>query len=138
MSFYRDTVRTARKEHKCELCGAIIRKGEKYHDKAGNEFGDVVCLKECEKCQLVIYEYFNSNSNYMDEGYCADWLNDWWRDYKCYDCKHEYPECKPDDDCECDYFKDCKYSDNIGRCHGGDSCDEMTHFCRCEKFEVID
>lgn len=120
MSFYRDTVRTARKEHKCELCGAIVRKGEKYHDKAGNEFGDVVCSKECEKCQSVIDEYFNSNSNYRDEGYCADWLRDWWRDYKCDDCKH------------------IQQVDNGNGNPEYSRCDEMTHYCRCENFEAQD
>ena len=136
MSFYRDTVRTARKEHKCYLCGAIIQKGEKYHDKAGNEFGDVFHAKECEICQLVIDEFCNSELYDRSDGYCADWLQDWWRDYKCPDCKHEYPECKPDNDCECNDPKDCDVLDGYGRCQGGDSCDDMTHYCRCEKFEM--
>lgn len=135
MSFYRDTMRTARKDHKCDLCGAIIQKGEKYHDKAGND-PDMWSSKECEKCQPVIDEYFDSNSSYRDEGYCADWLHDWWRDYKCPECKYEYPKCNPDADCECSDPEDCDVLDKYGRCQGGDSCDEMTHYCRCEKFEV--
>lgn len=134
MSFYRDTVRTARKEHKCELCGAIIQKGEKYHDKAGNEFGDVVCSKECEKCQPVIDEYLNYEHTDRNEGYCADWIQEWWRDYKCDFCKNVLQECDPDE-CDCDSLAECGGYKN-GKCTELEHCDEMTHYCRCEKFEV--
>lgn len=135
MSFYRDTVRTARKEHKCDLCGVTIQKGEKYHDKAGND-PDMWGSKECDKCQSVLDDFCSSDYYDRSEGYCAEWVQEWWRDYKCPDCKHEYPECKPDNDCECSDPKDCDVLDGYGRCQGGDSCDEMTHYCRCEKFEV--
>ncbi|MDD3307725.1 MAG: hypothetical protein PHO29_11610 [Acetobacterium sp.] len=134
MSFYRDTVRTARKEHKCGLCGAIIKKCEKYHDKAGNEFGDIFYVKECEKCQPVIDEFCNSDHYDRSEGYCDEWIQEWWMDVKCYACKHFYPACVPDEDCDEPEF--CDYIDKNRRCTGGDTCDEMTHYCRCEKFEV--
>ena len=60
MSFYRDTVRTARKEHKCDLCGVTIQKGEKYHDKAGND-PDMWGSKECDKCQSVLDDFCSSD-----------------------------------------------------------------------------
>lgn len=135
MSFYRDTIRTARKEHKCELCGAVIKKGEKYHDKAGSE-NDMWWTKECVKCQPVIGEYMESDIYDRSEGYCGDWIHEWWRDEKCYICKNYYPLCKPDSDCDCSDPKDCDVIDKHGRCTGDDTCDEMTHLCRCEKFEV--
>ena len=131
MSFYRDTIRTARKEHKCSLCGAVIHIGEKYHDKAGNDCNDDSILyvgKECFACQPLIDEFFASGSG--DYGYNADNLYKWWRDVKCYDCKHHWPPCKPLPACQipCSNLKN-------GRCIGGDTCDDMTHYCRCEKFE---
>lgn len=134
MSFYRDTVRTARKEHKCELCGAVIQKGEKYHDKAGNELGDISYVKECEKCQPVLDEFCSSDHYDRSEGYFEEWIQEWWRDVKCYACKHFYPACIPDEYCDEPEFCDC--INKHGRCTGGDTCDEMTHYCRCEKFEV--
>ncbi|MEA4805110.1 hypothetical protein [Acetobacterium wieringae] len=133
MSFYRDTVRTARKEHKCNLCGAIIRKGEKYHDKAGND-PDMWDSKECEKCQPVLNEFCSSDHYDRSEGYCEEWIQEWWLDEKCYACKHRYPVCKPD--ASCGNPKTCSEINKHGRCTGGDTCDDMTHYCRCEKFEV--
>ena len=137
MSFYRDTIRTARKEHKCSLCQGVIKVGEKYHDKAGTSYGDdsqIYHGKECVPCQAVIREFMET----ADEGYNAEYINEWWRDAKCYDCKHRYLPCKPDDDCkntclQSDGF--CRHKTIYDTCKGGDICDEMTHYCRCEKFE---
>ncbi|MBC3798485.1 hypothetical protein [Acetobacterium tundrae] len=131
MSFYRDTVRTARKEHKCELCGAIIQKGEKYHDKAGNELGDIGYTKECEKCQPVLEEFCNSEYYERGEGYTEDWIQEWWIDYKCDICKYKYQLCEPDGVCE----NKCLRKNVTGTCEYN-TCDEMTHYCRCENFEV--
>lgn len=118
MSFYRDTVRTARKEHKCELCGAIIQKGEKYHDKAGNEPDGIWYTIECEKCQPVIDGYFGEKSTNTNDGYTRDDLREWWRSEKC------------------DF---CKYIQQVDSGNGSPEysrCYEMTHYCRCENFEV--
>lgn len=132
MSFYRDTVRTARREHKCELCGAVIQKGEKYHDKAGND-PDMWDSKECEKCQPVLDEFANSEHYDRSEGYCDEWIQEWWRDYKCDTCKNRLLPCDPDG---CDSVSECgNYKD--GKCEDA-FCDDMTHYCRCEKFEVTE
>ncbi len=106
MSFCRETERTARKEHVCSLCGAAIKKGEKYIDHADNmDDENYVCAsKECMPCQPVKREFIKSD--YADEGYCAEYLQEWWLDIKCYDCTHK-----------------------------SDECCEMTHPCRCEKYE---
>lgn len=104
MSFYRDTIRTARKEHKCEVCHGIIMKGEKYHDKAGNE-DDLWYQKECEKCQPAIWEYLAQDS---DWGYCDESIQEWWGEEKCPKCIKYYQDCKPTSDCflMCNYGKD--------------------------------
>lgn len=104
MSFYRDTVRVARKEHKCELCGGAIKVGEKYHDKAGHG-DDFWQSKECEMCQTVIDEYHQTPYIDRDDGYYDEGIREWWREEKCGQC--------------------IKYKQE---------CDEMTHYCRCEKF----
>jgi len=136
MSFYRNTTRTARKEHKCELCDGTILRGEKYHDKAGNQDGDLWTSKECEKCQPVIVEFMSSG--YADDGYCDEYIRDWWREEICCFCKHEYLPCKPDSDCITDFIDEDGHCEKLTpylTCKAGDTCDDMTHYCRCEKFE---
>lgn len=99
MSFYRDTIRVARKEHKCDICKGVIKKGEKYHEKAGlNYEGEFFHCKECESCQPVIAEF--CQSDYADDGYCGEWIQEWWRDVKCYNCQHRFPPCDPDEQCK--------------------------------------
>ncbi|KNZ70294.1 hypothetical protein Tfer_0854 [Thermincola ferriacetica] len=144
MGFYRDIVRTARKEHKCDVCHGIIKAGEKYHDKAGNEGceGNVWYSKECEACQIVINEFMKSD--YADEGYCDEYIEEWWRDEKCPTCKHYFLPCKPDEWCK-EHFHigiesalECPERTKYGTCEAGDTCDEMTHYCRCERYEKVD
>lgn len=135
MSFYRDTTRKARKEHKCNVCHSIIKIGEEYHDKAGiNYDSDFFTSKECKSCQSLIDEFLKEGNS--DEGYCDEWIADWWRDVKCYDCKHYYPPCVYEANIctypphECDWNKQ-------GKCRASDTCDDMTHYCRCEKYEPV-
>ena len=138
MSFYRDTVRKARKEHRCDMCHGIIKAGEKYHDKAGNAANDEneVCWgRECMACQPVIEEYINSDMYDNCEGYCDEYIQEWWQNVKCYDCKHRYLPCKLYDGCDCMKNGICTEKTKYGTCGADDTCDEMTHFCRCEKYE---
>ena len=137
MSFNRDTIRTARKEHKCDLCNGAIAKGEKYHDKAGNviEEAYIYSAKECEACQFVLAEYIASGAYDSSEGYCDEYIHNWWRQNKCYECQHHYLSCNSDN---CMGFMDkdrnCSEYAQRGNCKAGDTCDDMTHYCRCEKF----
>ena len=113
MSFYRDTIRTARKEHKCDLCHGIIKIGDKYHDRAGNSANDESCIywaKECEACQPVIKDFVESSSYDSSEGYCDEYIQEWWREEKCRECNYRFE----------------------------DDCDGMTHYCRCEKYEKVE
>jgi hypothetical protein len=107
MSFYRDTIRKARKEHKCELCKATIMVGEQYHDKAGRE-DDMWYTKECEVCQPIITEYLHWSGEYE---YSEEDLKYWWQEEKCPNCTESWR-------------------------NGGDCDDErMTHYCRCKHFK---
>jgi hypothetical protein len=45
--------------------------------------------------------------------------------------------CKPDKNCF-PPFEQCIERTKYGTCRAGDTCDEMTHYCRCEKFEKAD
>lgn len=106
MSFQYDKLITARKEHRCDVCEGKIQAGEKYLKRVGTFEGDFYCSKECLACQPIISEYCRSDS--YDEGYCGEWIQEWWREEKCPVCKNYYKPCKPND---------------------------MTHYCRCEKWE---
>jgi len=127
MSFYRDEIRTARKDHKCDLCHGKIEIGEKYHNKAGNDGSMIWDSKECEKCQSVKDEFYKETGG--DDGYCDDFIRYWWREEKCHKCKDYWPECNPNHTCK----EPCDCKEN-GKCTGGDYCDKMTHYCRCENF----
>ena len=141
MSFYRDTIRAARKEHKCDICEGVIKKGEKYHKKVGlNYDGEFFHCKECESCQPVIAEF--CQTDYADDGYCGEWIQEWWRAEKCTACKNYFLPCKPSEWCK-EYFHtgmesalECPERTEYGTCKAGDTCDDMTHYCRCENFSV--
>jgi hypothetical protein len=117
----------------------MIMPGEKYHDKASAYMDDgykIFSAKECMACQPVIEEFMKSD--YAVDGYCDEYIHAWWRDVKCHDCKNEFLPCVPDKDCEGDLHWEpgsrhqrTKY----GTCTAGDYCNNMTHYCRCEKFE---
>lgn len=144
MGFYRDTIRTARKDHKCSLCHGKISKGEKYHDKAGNAANDpdeIYFVKECEACQPVIAEFIKSDQYDSSEGYCDEYIQEWWNDVMCYDCKHRCLPCEPNEWCK-EHFSvgvesayECKERSKHGTCKAGDICEDMTHYCRCDKYE---
>lgn len=139
LGFYRDTIRTARKEHKCTICHGIIKPGEKYHDRAGNSVFDEDVIywgKECMACQPVIKEFCQSDC--YDEGYCDEYIQEWWRNEKCYDCQHYFLPCDPDEQCKKlygEYGLACPNRTKYGTCKDGDTCDDMTHYCRCEKYK---
>ena len=140
MSFHRDNIRKARKEHKCDICNANIKTGENYHDKAGNCIHEnmIYTSKECVECQPIIDEFCNSDSYERNEGYCDEWILEWWRDEKCHDCKHHYLPCV-NNNC-IDFFRSggCDEKTKYGTCKAGDTCDDMTHYCRCTKFKKAD
>lgn len=142
MSFYRDIIRTARKESKCAVCHGKIMPGEQYHDKAGNCVNDeseIYWGRECMACQPIIREFMQSDNS--DEGYCDEYIQEWWHNVMCYDCKHRWLLCMPDENCKKDFqFEDgkCPEKTKYGTCNAGDTCDDMTHYCRCEKYEKAD
>jgi hypothetical protein len=51
--FYNVTIRTARKQHKCEECCGLILPGDKYEYVSGCWNGDVNTFKTCEHCRDI-------------------------------------------------------------------------------------
>lgn len=136
MSFFRETERKARKQHKCSLCGAVIQIGEIYIDHADNLI-DSECVyqgKECLSCQPIKYEYLGSD--YSDGEYNEESIREWWRDLKCGECENLYPvACKPSQDCAGKIPSECKWN-KAGKCITDETCDDMTHYCRCENLKT--
>ncbi len=129
--FYSEKTITARKKHRCEVCGTTIEPGQKYVKKAGVHDGDFWNTSECPECQPIIHEF--CSTDYGDDGYHGDYINEWWRDEKCPNCKKYYPPCEPDGSCPVD----CGDRTKDGKCCAGDTCDEMTRFVWCEKYDPI-
>lgn len=140
MSFYNHRTQKANKDHTCGICNKTIKIGEQYIRKTGksDEYGFYDCA-ECIECQDVINEYCSSKA-YDGEGYCDEYIQEWWRDVKCYDCKHRYLPCEKVKDAGCPTgdVKKCEYYTKYGTCEGGDTCDEMTRYSWCEKYEKTD
>ena len=75
-----NTYPTARKRHRCSLCGWAIWTGERYLRGAGFDAGAVWTWKECLWCERTAAQYGRERFDLYDEGYdrctIADWLND--------------------------------------------------------------
>lgn len=94
LEFYTIAFPKAKKEHTCDLCGMIIRKGEKYRRCSGKYDGHMFDDKLHLSCQNIIDAYCNeSNDSEYDEWSIRDWLHDKY----CYECKHG---ADGDDDCD--------------------------------------
>jgi len=45
------------KEHKCDECGGLIKKGEKYYVHKGLCDGDWFRIKNCDACESIRHDY---------------------------------------------------------------------------------
>jgi hypothetical protein len=73
---------TARKQHRCEFCGDLIKKREKYISQSGIFEGDFFHCALHQHCQNMINAYVAESGAceaYFDE--VKDWLSD-----KCSGC----------------------------------------------------
>jgi hypothetical protein len=105
--FYTETLRKARKSHKCSWCKDEIKPGDDYVYAGGVFDGNFSMRKECLKCNLLIREMFADEEwreDFIEYGFCDDDMHEFWRQRKCHECE----------------YKDC---------------DDMTHFIRCNKFK---
>lgn len=52
-AFYARTERCARKSHKCDECGRLIAKGERYQHVAAKWEGELGTIKTCAHCAVI-------------------------------------------------------------------------------------
>lgn len=71
-TFIHDT-RRARKEHRCDDCHRVIRKGETYIRGVGLGDGTAWTWKECAHCRAILDLYVT----YWDYTYNEDDFQDW-------------------------------------------------------------
>ena len=107
VEFYRESKQIARKEHKCNLCGRTINKGEEY----------VKVIKKCymeelftSELHLTCHDLFNRYTETLD-------LDDYFDEDEVIDSIHE-KVC-----CDCLHQKDCKYMyKGDGKCNYREVC----------------
>ncbi len=85
IDFQKDSRPTARKEHKCDLCGGMIKIGEKYIRCNGMYDGEFFDSKHHVDCMGIIEKYCRAHE---DNEYTADAIEDWIWDRVCADCVH--------------------------------------------------
>ena len=100
MEFYSEACYTARKEHRCEMCGRKIARGEQYVYQSGKWDGDFFTRKLHRQCNLLLYDYctevdeeftYSSVLEYAEEQYCHDCEH-----AACNDDREGWTECKED------------------------------------------
>ena len=79
----RQDVRTARKDHECELCGWFIRKGSRYVAQVQSDEGTIYTFKMHEICNKKSDEHFEE-------------YNDW--ELNAFDFRKEILGVDPDSD----------------------------------------
>lgn len=62
--FFREIIRTARKEHKCGECSRTIKPGEHYEIATGKWDGIICSSKTCSDCLSVRSSFFCRGYNY--------------------------------------------------------------------------
>ena len=74
---FSETIRTARKPHRCGECGRIIEPGEKYENAVGKWDGDFCTEITCADCLSLRKTFFCSwlYQNIWNE--FEEWLRDW-------------------------------------------------------------
>ena len=94
LEFFDTTCRKARKEHKCQLCGEVISKGETYVYETGKYDGDFFARHlhpECKKMIDACCDFYGENE------YTEDGVYEYISEEYCYDCVHGQ---RQEDDCE--------------------------------------
>ena len=94
--------RKAKKEHRCDLCGEIIQKGEIYYWSKNIYDGTIYEWREHKKCQSIcgaIWDYVDPDEGMSDQDFhdgCAEVC----QIFVCPDClkwNKEYEGCEDDE-----------------------------------------
>ena len=100
MTILSDKERKARKEHRCDLCGKTIKKGETYDWTKTIYEGmlyDLKCHKKCRFLCQQLWDYADPDEG-MDEELFQDSLHDFCREFVCPDCEKWDGACQCCDD----------------------------------------
>jgi hypothetical protein len=57
ITVHRTKIRKARKGHKCDECGADIKRGDHYHVHTGRCDGSWFTVKNCKECEQIREDY---------------------------------------------------------------------------------
>lgn len=129
MDFYNAKIQTARKTHKCEMCGQDIKPGEQYSYESGMWDGDFFVRKLHIGCNNILSEYCREIDNEFD----YDSITEYWMEHYCANCEHRFPLCKPDSKCGSN-TETCPDRRN-GKCTAEEPCDIMDRVCWCTKYK---
>ncbi|MDR0905782.1 MAG: hypothetical protein LBN00_06375 [Oscillospiraceae bacterium] len=126
---FRESFPTAKKEHKCELCGEAVQKGTRYRVRIGTFDGDFFTEKLHLECAGVLDDFVNDQDLIdLESGYDYSNVGDWWRSVKCEKCKKRFDICEQLGECEL-YTKG-----------GPESCEKYIRggFCQRKRCSLMD
>ncbi|WP_295356789.1 hypothetical protein [uncultured Succiniclasticum sp.] len=83
MEFYNGTYHTAHKEYKCECCGKVIQKGERYSRESGKWNGDFFVRILCVPCRGMLDHYCAE----VEQEFIWDDVQEFIRDEHCMKCE---------------------------------------------------
>lgn len=80
-SFYKETLRRARKDHECDACHETISKGHRYYVVSWHFMGNMESIKRCARCQAIhahlqdlgMGEFWPAEKLDCGEGYEEHW-----------------------------------------------------------------
>jgi len=84
-----DETRKARKQHRCNWCGNIIQKGEKYRHSVYVDGGDMWSFKAHLKCDQIFDAFYKEDRPYWEEctaEYFEEKVVEELQSYVCKDC----------------------------------------------------
>ena len=85
-----DKIRTAKKQHRCDWCGNIIKKGEKYRHSVNVDGGDMWSFRE----HLVCNRIFEVFAKRLHRHYCECYTSEFFEEYACEELKaHVCKDC---------------------------------------------
>ena len=74
LDFYTIQKPKAKKEHRCDMCGCLIEKGQTYQRYSGKYCGSMFSYKYCLPCAAFIDAYCGEVENEYDEDAISEWL----------------------------------------------------------------
>ncbi len=101
MEILQEYERKARKEHICNYCGGVIKKGERYHYSKikGDDLYEWKSHLACIKAATGLWDFIDPDEGMSSDDFC-DGCHEFCKTFICPDCEHyekETEECLADD-----------------------------------------